>query len=164
MRTPTKFGTCVMRACLLALSLVWSAAAGTATEGDIAIVVSPDNPVGNLTLPELRKIYLGERQYWKGNSPVVLLMRSRGSREREVVLRVIYQMSEEQYTQYWVAKVMRADASDPPASLYSYGIVQEGIRGNSGAIGYVRLNDVRPWVKVLRIGGLLPGEPGYPLH
>ncbi len=164
MRTPTKFRICVMRACLFALSLLSSAAAGTATEGDIAIVVSPDNPVSNLTLAELRKIYMGERQYWKGNAPVVLLMRSRGSREREVILRVIYQMSEEQYTQYWVAKVMRADAADPPASLFSYGIVQEGVRGNPGAIGYVSVNNVRPGVKVLRIGGLLPGEPGYPLR
>jgi hypothetical protein len=43
-------------------------------------------------------------------------------------------------------------------------MVQEGVRGNPGAIGYVYMNDVKSGVKVLRIGGLLPGEPGYPLH
>jgi len=26
------------------------------------------------------------------------------------------------------------------------------------------MNDVRPGVKVVRISGLLPGEPGYLLH
>src|SRR5260370_19010177 len=91
-------------------------------------------------------------------------MRSRGSREREVILRVVFQMTEQRYTQYWVAKGMRAEASDPPASLFSYGMVQEGVRGNPGAIGYVNMSDVRSGVKVDRIGGLLPGEPCYPLR
>jgi len=153
-----------MRACLLALSLVWSAADGTATEGDIAIVVSPDNPVGNLTLPELRKIYLGERQYWKAETPIVPLMRSTGAREREVLLRVVFQMSPEQYTHYWVGKVMRAEAANPPAAVFSFGMMHEGVRGNPGAIGYVNFNDLRPGVKVLRIDGLLPGAPGYALR
>ncbi len=81
-----------------------------------------------------------------------------------IVLNPVFQMTEQRYTQYWVAKVMRAEASDPPASLFSYGMVQEGVRGNPGAIGYVYVNDVRSGVKVVRIGGLLPGEPGYPLR
>ncbi|PYT52121.1 MAG: hypothetical protein DMG43_12720 [Acidobacteria bacterium] len=91
-------------------------------------------------------------------------MRSSGAREREVILRVVFQMTEERYTQYWVAKVMRAEASDPPASLFSFGMMQEGVKGNPGAIGYINMNDVRPGVKVVRISGLLPGEPGYLLH
>jgi len=117
-----------------------------------------------LTLSELRKIYFGDRQYWKGNLPVLVLMRSRGAPEREVVLRVVFEMTEERYTKYWVAKVMRAEVSDPPASLYSFGILQEGVKGNPGAIGYVNAGDLRPGVKVLRVDGLLPGESGYPLR
>ncbi len=138
--------------------------AATPAEADVAIIVNPNNPVNNLTLAELRQIYHGERQYWKASSPVVLLMRSSGAREREVILRVVFQMTEERYTQYWVAKVMRAEASDPPASLFSFGMMQEGVKGNPGAIGYINMNDVRPGVKVVRISGLLPGEPGYVLH
>jgi len=138
--------------------------AATPAEADVAIIVNPNNPVNNLTLAELRQIYHGERQYWKASSPVVLLMRSSGAREREVILRVVFQMTEERYTQYWVAKVMRADVSDPPASLFSFGMMQEGVKGNPGAIGYINMNDVRPGVKVVRISGLLPGEPGYVLH
>ena len=164
MRTTTNVRMCLVLACLVAFSLIAVRTAGTPAEADVAVIVNPNNPVNNLTLSELRQIYLGERQYWKASSPVVLLMRSPGSREREVILRVVFQMTEQRYTQYWVAKVMRAEASDPPASLFSYGIVQEGVRGNPGAIGYVNMNDVRSGVKVVRIGGLLPGEPGYPLQ
>jgi len=151
-------------ACLAASSLIALRAAGTPSDAQVAMVVNLSNPVNNLTLADLRKIYFGDRQYWKGNLPVILLMRSPGSHEREVVLRVVFEMTEERYTKYWVAKVMRAEVSDPPASLYSFGILQEGVRGNPGAIGCVNVSDVRPGVKVLRIDGLLPGESGYPLR
>lgn len=164
MRTHTKVRACLLMACLMALALISFRAAGTPADAEVAIVVNSSNPVSNLTLAELRKIYFGDRQYWKGNLPVVLLMRSQGSHERDVVLRVIFEMTEDRYTKYWVAKVMRAEVSDPPASLYSFGMLQEGVRGNPGAIGYVNANDLRSGVKVLRIDGLLPGESGYSLR
>jgi len=164
MRTQTKLRICILVSCLVAFSLISFRAAGTPPGAGIAIVVNTNNPVSNLTLADLRKIYFGDRQYWKSNLPVVLLMRSPGSHEREVVLRVVFEMTEERYTKYWVAKVVRAEVSDPPASLYSFGMLQEGVRGNPGAVGYVDANDVRPGVKVLRIDGLLPSDPGYSLR
>jgi phosphate transport system substrate-binding protein len=164
MRTHLKLRICFVLSCLVVFSLISFRAAGTPAATDVAIVVNSTNPVSNLTLSELRKIYFGDRQYWKGNLPVLVLMRSHGAHEREVVLRVVFEMTEETYTKFWVAKVMRAEVSDPPASLYSFGMLQEGVRGNAGAIGYVTVNDVRPGVKVLRIDGLLPGESGYPLR
>jgi phosphate transport system substrate-binding protein len=164
MKTHTKVRACLLMACLMAFSLISFRAAGTPADAEVAIVVNSSNPVNNLSLAELRKIYFGDRQYWKGNLPVVLLMRSQGSHERDVVLRVVFEMTEERYTKYWVAKVMRAEVSDPPASLYSFGMLQEGVRGNPGAIGYINANDLRPGVKVLRIDGLLPGESGYSLR
>jgi phosphate transport system substrate-binding protein len=164
MKIHTKVRACLLLACLMAFSLISFCAAGIPADAEVAIVVNSSNPVNNLSLAELRKIYFGDRQYWKGNLPVVLLMRSQGSRERDVVLRVVFEMTEERYTKYWVAKVMRAEVSDPPASLYSFGMLQEGVRGNPGAIGYVNANDLRSGVKVLRIDGLLPGESGYSLR
>ena len=164
MRTHLKLRICLMLSCLVVISLISFRAAGTPADADVAIVVNSTNPVNNLTLSELRKIYFGDRQYWKGNLPVLVLMRSRGAHEREVVLRVVFEMTEETYTKYWVAKVMRAEVSDPPASLYSFGMLQEGVRGNPGAIGYVNANEVRSGVKMLRIDGLLPGESAYPLR
>ena len=164
MRTHLQLRISLMLSCLVAFSLISFRAAGTPADTDVAIVVNSANPVSNLTLSELRKIYFGDRQYWKGNLPVLLLMRAHGAQERDVVLRVVFEMTEERYTKYWVAKVMRAEVSDPPVSLYSFGMLQEGVRGNPGAIGYVNVNEVRPGIKVLRIDGLLPGEPGYPLR
>src|SRR5882672_469105 len=164
MRTHLQLRISLVLGCLVVFSLISFRAAGKPAGTDVAIVVNSTNPVSNLTLSELRKIYFGDRQYWKGNLPVLVLMRSHGAHERGVVLRVVFEMTEETYTKYWVAKVMRAEVSDPPASLYSFGMLQEGVRGNPGAIGYVNANEVRSGVKILRIDGLLPGESGYPLR
>src|SRR4029077_10646872 len=86
-----------------------SSVAQTARETDIAVVVHPDTPITDLSLSEVRKVLLGERQYWNSKLPVVLLIRAPVARERDVVLRVIYQMSEAQFKQYWVAKIFRAE-------------------------------------------------------
>src|ERR1700748_3176006 len=76
--------------------------------GDIAIVVRPDVPVDNLSFADLRRVLLGDRQFWSSNLRVTLLVRAPGAREREVVLKTVYQMSEGQYRQYWIAKVFGA--------------------------------------------------------
>ena len=88
-------------------------------EVDIAVVVHPDTPISNLSLAEVRKVFLGDRQYWSTNVPVVLLIRAPVARERDVVLKVIYQMAESQFKQYWIAKIFRAESATAPKVVYS---------------------------------------------
>jgi ABC-type phosphate transport system substrate-binding protein len=131
---------------------------------DIAVVVHPDTPVSDLTLSDVRKVLLGERQYWNAKLPVVLLIRAPVARERDVVLRVIYQMSEAQFKQYWVAKIFRAEAASPPKIVYSNDMQYELISGIPGAIGFMDARNVRSGLKVLRVDGHLPGDKEYPLR
>jgi hypothetical protein len=77
---------------------------------------------------------------------------------------VIYQMSEEEYTQYWVAKVFRAEVTSPPKNVYSNDMQYELVAAIPGAIAVVDARNVRPGVKVVRVDGKLPGEKGYPLR
>ena len=70
---------------LLAFFALFTLAAG---ESDIAVV--PDTPVENLSLADIRKLLLGDRQFWTSNLRVTLLIRAPAAREREVVLRAIY--------------------------------------------------------------------------
>ena len=42
----------------------------------IAVVVGPDVPVDGLSFPEVRKLFLGERQFWTPKLRVVLLIRA----------------------------------------------------------------------------------------
>jgi ABC-type phosphate transport system substrate-binding protein len=133
-------------------------------DADIAVVVHPDTPVNSLTLAEVRKVFLGDRQYWTTSMPVVLLIRAPAARERDVVLKIIYQMSEAQFKQYWIAKIFRAEASSAPKIVYSNDKATELVNALPGAIAFVDARDVRPGSKVVRVDGRLPGESGYPLH
>jgi ABC-type phosphate transport system substrate-binding protein len=131
---------------------------------DVAVVVQPDTPVSNLSLAEVRKIFLGDRQYWTANTPVVLLIRAPVARERNVVLRIIYQMSESQFKQYWIAKIFRAESVSAPKVVYSNDMASDLVAALPGAIAFIDFRDVRPGTKVVRVDGRLPGEAGYPLR
>ena len=131
---------------------------------DIAVVVHPDTPVTDLSLSEVRKVFLGERQYWNSKLPVVLMIRAPVARERDVVLKVIYQMSEAQFKLYWVAKIFRAESASPPKIVYSNDMQYELVSAMPGAIAFIDARNVRPGLKVLRVDGHLPGDPEYPLH
>jgi len=131
---------------------------------DVAVVVQPDTPVSNLSLAEVRKIFLGDRQYWTANMPVVLLIRAPVARERDVVLKIIYQMSESQFKQYWIAKIFRAESVSAPKVVYSNDMANDLVTALPGAIAFIDARDVRPGTKVVRVDGRLPGEPGYPLR
>lgn len=149
--------------CVSALSEKF-AVAQTARSTDIAVVVNQDTPVSDLSLAEVRRVLLGERQYWGAKLPVVLLIRAPVARERDVVLRVIYQMSEAQYKQYWIAKIFRAEAASAPKIVYSNDMQYELVSAIPGAIAFVDAKNVRPGLKVLRVDGHLPGERDYPLR
>src|SRR5713226_7073422 len=144
--------------------LVVSQPAAQAPQGsDIAVVVHPDTPVSNLSLEEVRKVFMGERQYWSTKLPVVLLVRAPVARERDLVLNVIYQMDEVQFKRYWIAKIFRAESATAPKIVYSSDMANELTAAIPGAIVFMDTRDVRPGVKVLRISGQLPDQPDYPL-
>jgi hypothetical protein len=160
---------CSKPACGVLLLLGWmclgcAVMAAQSHDADVAIVVHPDTPVNNLTLAEVRKVFLGERQYWNANIPVVLLIRAPVARERDVVLKTIYQMSESQFKQYWIAKIFRAESATAPKVVYSNDMANELATAIPGAIAFIDVREVRPGTKVIRVDGRLPGEPGYPLR
>src|ERR1700680_1788084 len=133
-------------------------------ESDVAIVVRPDVPVENLTFAELRRLMLGDRQFWTSNLRVTLLVRAPGAHERDVVLKTIYQMSEAQFRQYWIAKVFRAEAASGPRIVYSNEMATELASAMPGAVAFIEAPQVPKGLKVLKINGLLPGDKGYPLR
>jgi hypothetical protein len=138
--------------------------AARAAEGDIAVVVRPDTPADDLSIGEIRKLLLGERQFWNSNLRVTLLIRAPSSRERDVVLKTIYQMSEAQFRQYWISKVFRAEASSGPKIVYSNEMATELVAGIPGSVAFVDNAQVPRGLKVLKVDGKLPGDKGYPLH
>jgi hypothetical protein len=139
----------------------WPAARQT---GDIAVIVHPTVAVDNLTLADLRRILLGDREFWPEGERVTLLLRAPVARERDVAVRDVCQMSEAQFRQHWIAKVFRADTPTSPKIVYSSQMALDLVARTPGALTFVEASAAPKGAKILRIDGRAPGQPGYRLR
>lgn len=135
-----------------------------ASAADVAVVVHPGVPVNELTFAEVRKIMLGDRQYWNPSLRVTLIVRAPIAVEREILLKTVYQMTEAQFRQYWISKVFRDEAASGPRIVYSNEQAAELIGAIPGSITFVDAAQIPKGLKVLKIDGKSPGEAGYKLH
>ena len=112
----------------------------------IAIIVHPDNPVSDLTLEQIAKLYTGEITNWKdvgGNdAEVVLIGREAASGTRDGFESITGTKDACQYRQ----------------ELTSTGDVITAVSQNPDAIGYASLASVKDSVKALSVGGVTPSE------
>jgi phosphate transport system substrate-binding protein len=155
------------RLALLALGaaiLVAPSAARETTTEPLAIVVNKSNPLNELSLADLRKIYRGQRGRWSNGRRVTLVMRDPGTPEREAILRSLYGIEEEEYRRGFLQSIFTGEASDAPKMLATPNGVLRFVFNVPGAIGYVRASEVDASVKTLRVDGRLPGDAGYRLE
>jgi ABC-type phosphate transport system substrate-binding protein len=132
-------------------------------EDDVAVIVNPLNTVESISSVELRKYFAGEKRSWHASLPVFLVVRAPEARERTMLLSHVLHMTESEYKQYWVKKIYSGEVPREPLALFSNGMQVEAVRTEKGGIALVSSKDVRAGVKTLKIDGLLPGAPGYPL-
>ena len=155
-----------MRAGFVTLILSFVLASASRAEGpeSVAIVVHPDVAIEELSMAQLRRIFLADQQFWPDNSRITLLVRAPGAVERQRVLDEIYQMSEGQFRQYWIAKIFRAEVAAGPKIVLSSNMALDLVTAIPGSITFIPVADVDDTVKILRIDGASPYDPGYPLR
>ena len=112
----------------------------------IAIIVNPENPVNDLTLDQIAKLYIGEITNWKdvgGNdAEVVLIGREAASGTRDGFESITGTKDKCQYRQ----------------ELTSTGDVITAVSQNPDAIGYASLASIKDSVKALNVDGVTPSE------
>ncbi len=131
--------------------------------GSVAIVVHPDVDLDEISMDQLRQIFLAEQQYWPDKSRIILLVRAPAAYERTVVLERIYQMNEDEFRRYWIAKIFRAEVPSGPKVVLSTNMARDLVSVIPGAITFMLSDDVGPEFKLIRVDGKLPDEDGYPL-
>ncbi|MCZ6643849.1 MAG: hypothetical protein O7F71_19915 [Gammaproteobacteria bacterium] len=145
-------------------AVLFGPGAGFAEGSPVAIVVHPEVQVSDLSTSQLRRIFLADQQFWPDRSRIVLLVRAPQADDRSVVLDRIYQMSESQYSKYWIAKIFRAEVPAGPRIVFSSNMAQELVKAIPGSITFIPSSEIDSQIKVLSIDGLLPDQPGYTLH
>jgi ABC-type phosphate transport system substrate-binding protein len=133
-------------------------------QNGLAIVVHKDTEVDNLSLVELRNIFLANQQFWADRTRIILLVRAPQSDERDFVLDTIYQMDEAQFRQYWIAKMFRAEVPRGPKIVFSTDMALDLVVAIPGSISFIRADEVTDNVKLMRVDGKLPSDEGYPLR
>jgi len=112
----------------------------------IAIIVNNENPVNDLDIETIAKLYTGEITNWKevgGNDiEVVLIGREAGSGTRDGFESITDTEELCKYRQ----------------ELTSTGDVITTVSQNPGAIGYASLASVKDSVKAIKVGGVAPSE------
>lgn len=132
----------------------------------MAVVGNHDLPVANLSSHEVRRLFLGETRYWKGNVPVVLVVPPPGTHERYVLLHSVYRMSETQYKQYWTSRILRGQAVTAPKTADSLTAAQKLVAKLPGSLTILSVNPTatQKTMKVLKVDGKSPGDKEYPLR
>jgi ABC-type phosphate transport system substrate-binding protein len=130
----------------------------------LAIIVHRSNPVNNLTMRELRRIFMLDTQTWPSGRKITVVLREPGQPERAAAIRVICGMSEADYDRHVLFQTFRGQIGRGPRSIRSAAAMLRFVFNAPGAIGYVRANETDDSTKVLRVDGALPSDPEYPLR
>jgi hypothetical protein len=163
-RQSTVFSRCCFSVVLLLGLTLLAPPAADSSSGDVAVVVNSSVPVGEISFTELRRVFLGERQFWSSSLRISLLLHAPAARERDVLLRTVYEMSEAQLRQHWIGKVFRAEAASAPQTFFSEEEIVQALATIPGSIAAVDVTRLPRGLRVLKIDGRLPGEPGYRLR
>jgi hypothetical protein len=128
----------------------------------MAVVISSEVPLENLTLYELKSLYLGGRMLGPDGRHLIPLNRGNSSLERLEFDRIVLRMSSEEAARYWIDRRIRGQSGSPKA-IDPSSVLQRVVRKLPGAIGYVLRSEVDARLHVVGIDGKLPSEDGYPL-
>lgn len=163
MKTRRSFlSACVALSCLVATAGVTTPVGAGEAKTRLAIVVSKDSPVSDISIFELKRLYLGERINASGKRLLPLNL-TPASRERGAFDKTVLSMSPDAIARYWIDRKIRGD-SGPPKTIEPLDLMQRVVARLDGAIGYAPVNEIRPELKVIRIDGKAPGDNGYPLE
>ena len=112
----------------------------------IAVIVNPENPVSDLDVETIARIYTGEIANWSQvggtDMEIVLIGREAGSGTRDGFESITSTEDACQYRQ----------------ELTSTGDVITAVSQNPGAIGYASVASVKDTVKALTVGGVAPSN------
>ncbi len=155
----------ILPAVLLAL-LAASRASAQCDPKSLAIVVNKGNGTESLSPAQLRKIVLGDVRVWPDKKRIVLVARDANTKTFQCVLSNVVRLSLAEYKRY----IMNAEfRGDEPVAIHTADSDSTAVRmiaGTDGSIAVIDAASVASLagsVKVMRVNGKAPGDPGYDL-
>jgi ABC-type phosphate transport system substrate-binding protein len=150
-----------MRKGLFIVCLLLVGAASVAFATDFAVVVNPSNPVREMTLLDLGKMFRAKTASWPGGKNITIVLRDPASSGGKFIIEKVLGGTVDE------GKAVLNDASRkltvPVVFADSDDEVLKIVEGNAGAIGVIDVYNITGGVKVVKIDDKQPFDPGYAL-
>ena len=149
---------------VLATALVVLAWTALAQSKDLALISNKSNELVAITFPELVKVCKGQVSRWPEGKAVTFITRDPTASDMKLLLEKVYGMSKNEVKAV-IASANHGRTNHPAIVLVdSDEDVVKRVESIPGAVGLVDVYSISGGVKVIKVGGKLPLEPGYALH
>lgn len=129
----------------------------------LAVVVAKESPLRELSLYELKRLYLGTPVTDPSGQRIIPFNQMPRAPDRVTFESRVLGMSPEEVARYWIDRKIRGQGSAPKA-VGPADLLQRVVSRLSHAIGYVRVDQVLLGdVRVIAIDGKSPGDSAYKL-
>ena len=137
-----------------------------AASDPIVVIVNASNPVDNLSMGELKKLYLSDRSRWDTGKAVAPVMPGPGTPERTSFLKTVCGMNDGDLSKYFMQAAFTGKSATPPKEVGSASAVKSFVASSPGAIGFVKAGDFHGdgsegGIKSVKVDGALASDPGY---
>jgi ABC-type phosphate transport system substrate-binding protein len=134
--------------------------------GSLVVIVNAANPVNNVSLSELKKLWLSDKSHWDTGKAVAPVMLAAGAPERTAFLKIVCGMNDADFSKYFLQAAFSGKSVTPPREVGSAQSVKSLVAGSPGAIGFVRASEFSAadsGIKALKVDGLAASDAGYKL-
>ena len=146
----------MLRALILGLVLLGGATFSAAR--DLAVIVNKTSSVRALTLADLGKLANRPKPVWPGGAKVTFIFRDPSTPAMKIHMERVFGAKED--------KIKAVIAANPShfVVVKSDSDVIRMVESLTGAVGLIDIYSITSGVKVVKVNGKLPLEPGYALH
>lgn len=135
----------------------------------IVVIVNGANPVVNLTMGDLKKLFLSDRSRWDTGKAVAPVMVAAGAPERTAFLKIVCGMNDADLGKYFMQAAFTGKSATPPKEVANAQSVKSSVATSPGAIGFVKAADFHGdgsdgGVKAVKIDGMAASDDGYKLR
>jgi ABC-type phosphate transport system substrate-binding protein len=133
----------------------------TPVEAQLAIVVNKSSQVDDISLDQLRRLYLGQSQSLPGSASVSLVVYTP---ERPSFAEKVLGLQESVFKNRWIGMLFRGEAVRPPVEFSEADEVKQYVRTHPTAIAFLPLGSMDETIKVARVNGKMPSDASYPIR
>jgi len=126
----------------------------------VAVVVNPHNAADDISLDRLKRLYLGQATTFPAGDHARLALHVPSSERFD---QAALGLGREIVRSRWMAMAFRGEAGTLPVEYTTVEEVRKFIGDHPDGIAYLPASLVDDTMKVLRVDGKRPTDPGYPI-